>query len=492
MATLSLTTTALTVTTGAIVSWIAYTLLFHGLHKYPGPKLWAITQFPWHLYNLSGRLVKQLEKLHRTYGNVIRIGPNELSIVATSLDTWRTIYLHKPQEMTKNLGGTGLTPSYNGVDDIIVAGTADHARIRKAMAPAFSEKAMRDQEGCVNIYVNKMMSLLRDREDTVKDLSKLFNWMTFDVTGDLAFGEPFGSLDSGITHSWVASVFQAIKASSFLQLVIYYRVEKLFWLVTPRRLAEQRDKFFSTAQEKVDARLAKTKDRKDIISHMYAERLNGGPKMSMKEIHSSSAILVVAGSETSSTLMSGLVYLTLKHPEVHRRLCDEIRGTFSRPEDATMVSVQALEYLNCVISETFRYYPPASGTLPRIVPGEGEFVQGHWIPGGTVVGINHWCTYHSPANFTDPYSFNPDRWLPVGKRPSIFDQDSRNVLQPFSYGSRDCLGKNLAYAEIRLTLCRLFCEFDLTLDDSVRDWLNQSTYGIWDRKPLPVQAKSRL
>lgn len=112
------------------------------------------------------------------------------------------------------------------------------------------------------------------------------------------------------------------------------------------------------------------------------------------------------------------------------------------------------------------------------------------------VGVPHLAAYHSPLNFHDPSSFIPERWLPSATTDpsSPFFHDRRDVHKPFSFGPRDCIGRNLAFHEMRLILARLVWEFDLELMDESRRWAEGESQKIrvfWDKPALMVGVRRR-
>ena len=105
--------------------------------------------------------------------------------------------------------------------------------------------------------------------------------------------------------------------------------------------------------------------------------------MSVEEIISTFGILILAGSETTATLLSAVTYLILKHQEVLERLVAEVRTSFKSEDEITQVSVNKLTYQFAVLEEALRVHPPAPFGFPRVVPGEkGQFVAGRWVPAG--------------------------------------------------------------------------------------------------------------
>ena len=198
-------------------------------------------------------------------------------------------------------------------------------------------------------------------------------------------------------------------------------------------------------------------------------------------------VLMLAGSETTATLLSGVTYQLLKNPDVMKKLVAEIRSSFTKSDEITIASVSNLTYQLAVLEEALRIMPPVATALVRLVPeGPGEVVGGHFVPGGTKVGIPSWAACHSPLNFRDPDSFIPERWLGDAR----FAEDRREASQPFSIGPRGCIGRTLAYAEMRLVLARVLFEFDLELMKSSESWLeNLKCFHLWQKDPLMVTLK---
>lgn len=102
--------------------------------------------------------------------------------------------------------------------------------------------------------------------------------------------------------------------------------------------------------------------------------------MSRDEIMKTSGTLILAGSETTATLLSGALFHLLKSPQNLKILVDEIRSTFGSPADMNFVKLAKLRYLNACLQEAFRMYPPVPGVLPRTVPEGGRIVNGYFLP----------------------------------------------------------------------------------------------------------------
>lgn len=221
--------------------------------------------------------------------------------------------------------------------------------------------------------------------------------------------------------------------------------------------------------------------------------------MDVEEIKTTAGSIVLAGSETTATLLSGLVYYLLNNPEVYEKTVQEIRTSFSSSEDINLDTISRLQYTQAVLTETMRLYPPVPASLDRCVPPGGGIVNGCPLPAGTIVQLFQESVYRLPTNFATPNEMHPERWFTDEKRPKEFDNDNRAVMQPFSYGPRNCIGQNYAYAEMRLITSKLLFRFDLSKPKegtkerkSFDEWRDtQLVKVLWEKPPLWVDLKER-
>jgi cytochrome P450 len=207
--------------------------------------------------------------------------------------------------------------------------------------------------------------------------------------------------------------------------------------------------------------------------------------MSFDELKQNSGLLVIAGSETTATLLTGAVYLLTSHPDILEKLRREVHGRFATEDDITLTSVNSLPYMLAVLNECARCYPPAPISSPRTVPQGGRQIAGSFVPRGAVVGVSQWAMYHDPTLFKNPHAFAPDRF--TGKFPGLFGEDRLDAIKPFLTGPRSCLGQNLAHAEMRLILARLVWRFDMVLSSDSLKWMDkQRSYLLWEKPELNV------
>ncbi|KAL8860587.1 MAG: hypothetical protein Q9178_002940 [Gyalolechia marmorata] len=421
-----------------MISKAFYNIYFHPLSSYPGPKAAAATKVPIAYASWVGRLSHWLLALHERYdSDVVRISPDELSFISPS--AWKDLYGSRQG---------GINPFskdlvvYAGVSNIITANDADHSRMRRLLSHALSDKALREQEPIIQVYVNNLMAGLRKvckEHGGRADLAQWFNWTTFDVKGDLAFGEPFDCLKETTYHPWVAMLMSILRHTVMLSVTLRFPpMHKVPRQVVPKQVIQDHMDHRKMSREKVNRRLEMTTDRPDFMSYILRHNGTKGG-MSSEEIHVNASTFIAAGSETTATLLAGAMWSLLRNPTHMDRLQGEIRSRFSTAHDIKLQHLDDLDFLHAVILESFRMYPPAVGGQPRVAPPTGDFVSGYWVPPKTGVLLNQYAAYMSHRNFTSPWKFAPSCWL---KDPQYAD-DNLDVLQPYSVVPGIALGKTL-------------------------------------------------
>ncbi|KAF2268555.1 cytochrome P450 monooxygenase-like protein [Lojkania enalia] len=474
--------------------WTAfYNLFLHPLKHIPGPFFSRISGLPYALHMRNGDIVPWLQKLHEKHGDAVRVNPREVSFISGET-AWQDIYgfrtgKNKTEAYLKDR--TWFPRPMNGTYSILAADESAHSRMRRNLSHAFSDKAVRDQEGLVQGLVDLLIHRLREhaQEGLAVDIMRWYNYTTFDVISDLTFGEPLYCLRDKDYHPWVNMVFAGAKAIAILvsrdkyPIFDYYdRLKNMFSNTVD--VAESRKKFWNLLTKKVSDRLENDTDRQDFMGLIQKNQAMEAKALTRNEIDSNSLIFLIAGSETTATILSGATYLLLKNPDAYAKLVREIRSKFKSQSEITADEVNKLEYLIACLQEGLRYYPPLPTGFPRVVPKGGDRISGYYIPEGTAVYISQHAANHSTRNYKDPDTYVPERWLGDER----YKDDNRAVTQPFSFGPRNCLGKNLAYVEMRLIMAKVLFNFDLELVDEKMDWIKENkVFGLWEKPPLKVK-----
>ncbi|KAE8412379.1 cytochrome P450 [Aspergillus pseudocaelatus] len=471
--------------TAAVTFYLAsnalYNIFFHPLARYPGPLSHAISRVPYFIRVFKGTLPFDMLDLHKRYGDIVRIAPDELAF--SHPDAWKDILGHIKGGLYLEKANWFYRPLEYDPPHIFNESRQEHSRLRRQLAHSFSDKGMRDQEPMIRGYVDLLLHRLREigcGEDAV-DISAWFNYTTFDIIGDLSFGEPFGCLQGSSYDEWIESIFLAFPFATALQALSFTPLFKQAVLaLIPRSVRDKRERLTDFTRQKMLRRVAIAEERPDLIEGLLKKKEELG--LTIDRLTANAETLVIAGSETTATLLSGVTYLLLKNPEAYQTLTKEVRSAFNSEEDIHLGSVAKLPYMLACLDEALRMYPPGAIGPPRVTPKGGVKILGAWIPGRTYVSIHHWALYRREEYFTDPHTFHPERFL----WDTRFLDDRRNALQPFHIGPRSCLGRNLAYSEMRLILALIIFNFDLKLSDDSQDWIQQKNILMWQRGPLKV------
>ena len=363
---------------------IIYNIYWHPLANFPGPKLHVATFLPFYWATWLGNLPMVTKRLHDQYGHVVRINPEQLSF--NTAQSWKDIYGHHPGRIQLPKNRDGLKDNEQRPSIIATIDDASHARIRGLLAPAFSERAMRQQESLITEYIDRLIQRLKAQiQGPMRgevDLVRWYNFTTFDIIGDLALGQPFGSLESGEYHFWVSNLFRGIKTVVIRGIgeaypIIGALISCAFRLLPKAGKARRMHREYSKlAMEK---RFATETEKKDFMSYILRQKDEKG--ISKEEIIVNAGLLIVAGSETTATLLSGATYFLLTNTAALDRVCKEVRSAFQNEGDITFTTVTRLPYLHAVLEESLRLYPPVPITQPRRTLPDGNVIDGHFVPG---------------------------------------------------------------------------------------------------------------
>ena len=367
---------------------------------------------------MRGTLPSDIRKIHEKYGDVVRLAPDEVSF-ATPDALNDVLTVRKGQAPFLKNPLWQKPPPGQVFSMVTTPNHADHARMQALLRGAFTEKALQDQEGIIQSYVNLLISRLRETASsgTAVNMVDWFSYVTFDVIGDLGFGEPFDCLRKSAYHPWVSMISDSLIYFSIALATRYYPlVEFITMKLVPKRMKENVHRQHQLAVAKVHRRLNLEKKRQDFMTPVI-EMNTDMQQMSLAEIESTFSMLVVVGSETTGTTLSGILNSLIQNPPVMQSLVSEIRNTFKDEEAITLESVRGLPYLNAVISEGLRLCNPIPVGLPRLVPPPGGTVCGHWLPGNVSPTLSPQHPRIAEPAFANPTFWRPDACL----RPSIYN-----------------------------------------------------------------------
>ncbi|KAI9739227.1 MAG: hypothetical protein M1834_007440 [Cirrosporium novae-zelandiae] len=453
------------------VCTILYNLYFHPLAKYPGPRGAAITKLwkSWYECVLQRSLTHELVNLHKIYGDIVRIGPNELHFAAP--EAYHEIYnnLNRWRKEETLYHSFGANESSFGFLDYRPA-----KERRNVLSKMFAPKAIHeDIQPLVVEKIHALFSVLerRAKEGKSSNMFLACRCLTMDIITYLCFGRSVNSIDEPDFH---APLIESVDTSVFTP--VYMKHSALYrWIIAnvPRKLAmivAPGSAALLVMQQRLERQIAAHVKDPASLSHLphsttiyhlllnpEAYRTKTVP--STQSLYAESQAMIFAGSDTgANVMMLGLFYL-MKNPKCMASLKQELREFWPNINDEPdLKAVEKLPYLNAFIKESLRMGPNIPSGCPRIVPAGGFNINGHHIPGGTCVSMSQWLIHRNPTLFEDPDEFIPERWL---------QSDSAALekwLVPFSRGPRMCLGMNLAWCEMRLGFAYMIRKFNLEMD----------------------------
>ena len=252
---------------------------------------------------------------------------------------------------------------------------------------------------------------------------------------------------------------------------------------------------YSKAQAMERTKL-KDVDRKDFFYYLLNARdPETGQGFSMNELWGESNLLIIAGSDTTSTAMAGTFFYLAHNAVVLQKLLKEIRETFSDVEEIVSgPKLSGCMYLRACIDETMRMTPPVAGALPREVLSGGIDIDGLHIPAGINVGVPHYAIHHNADYYPKPFDYIPERWLSDPEANPLHAKlaDAHSAYCPFSIGPRGCIGKGLAYVELTLTIARVLFLYDLRLAPGTTLGAGRKDLEVGRTRPTEYQIEDRF
>lgn len=468
---------------------VVYRLYFHPLAKYPGPFLAKITNLHqlYHAYHGDRHL--EFYRQHEKYGKFYRFGPNALSV--NSNTGLQTIY-GPHANVQKSQFYSAFPPSKDQFNTHSTIDKKAHKRKRAVLSHAFSEAAIKSMEkyilGNIRTFTEQLGRSITEGQNNgmvvaekkgwgkAQDMADWCNYLTFDIMGDLCFGKAFNMLEKPDNHFAADLIGQAAHRHLIcgtMPVLHEYHLDKYLF----PHLAAGRSRYMAYSKAQAGERMNnKDVDRRDFFHYLLsAVDPETGAKFSVPELWGESNLLIIAGSDTTSTALASAFFYLVHNPKKLAIAVAEVRRTFGEVEEIVKSpKLNELIYIRAVLDEGMRMSPPVGGILPREVLKGGITIDGEKIPGGIDVGTPHYTVQHNPAYYPEPFRFVPERWiegaeadvvLPSGGRTTTKEDVhvAKSAFCPFSVGPRACIGKNLAYAELILSLARTLFLYDIRL-----------------------------
>ncbi|KAF8989679.1 cytochrome P450 [Cyathus striatus] len=425
-----------------VSSTLAYRLSpLHPLYKYPGPILAKCTKF-WGIYQTyTGKAHVTILSLHRKYGSVVR----------TVWDGRRA-------------------PGNKHYPLIGIRNTAEHLQRRKYWNKGLSISSVKEYQPILKKRVNQFVDLLKTKASE-RDL--------YDFMGDMAFGGGFELMrDGDIEDLW------KLMENGIIQHMPW----AMSLLINLSNAGKASAKLRAFAIEQSRKRMERGSSGRDLSSHLASIYLTPSEAM----------LVIIAGSDTTATVLSNTFFNLITHRNIYDRLRAEIEEYYPRREGVrpteNMSKLAEMPLLNGVINEALRLYPPVPTWVQRCVDDErsGKLAGPIFIPDGTAVNIPPYAIHRDPRYFSpDPDSFIPDRWIKVD---SSYETNQAAFI-PYSTGPMNCAGKLLAQLELRAVVASLIRDLDLKFQDDwdTMNWEKElEDMFVFKKGKLPVELSLRM
>ncbi|KAI0487793.1 cytochrome P450 family protein [Xylaria cf. heliscus] len=445
-----------------------YRIYFHPLAKFPGPKLAAATFLYEGYYDAikRGKYVHQIEELHRQYGPIIRINPQELHVYDPTF--FDTVYSgtgkwDRPKHMTET-----MDPGFS----TFATWDHHHHRLRRgALNRFFSKQKVNALQQTIQNLANRLCDKIESYSNTGTpiDFESALSCFTLDTISEYMVDSKLGLVDAeGFSSELrdglrgLAEFGHLVRAIPIFGTVFNNLPRWLVLAIKPniKFLMDWEDTCMEIVNRLVRTSLDETKEHATVIREIIADPDLGPEEKTPNRLLFEARIIMTAGTGTVSwTLATALFYLTT-YPDMLARLRSEIRTVM--PDPRKPVKYQELEqlpYFNAVLREAIRLGLGGTMRSARAAPDRVLQYKNWVIPKNTPVSMSIPHMHLNPENFPEPKRFNPDRWLE--------DIEERRRLEkvwvPFSRGTRSCLGMNLAWAELYIMLSQLVLRMDLEL-----------------------------
>ncbi|KAL8909086.1 MAG: hypothetical protein Q9207_000420 [Kuettlingeria erythrocarpa] len=404
--------------------------------------------------------------LHKRYGPIVRFGPNRISI--NSATALRDIY-STGANVQKSSVYSSYKHFFSGIDmSMTTIDRKKHAYKRRVNAQALTSAAIKSLEERILRNVRVFCdSLVEERLvmewSSPKDMTRHVGWLVSDIMGDVTFSKNWDVQRSDRYRKFVEDGplgVAGIHLTGHMPLLLRFGLDRLLFgpLIEGTRQLNQLSKSVT------DWRVGQGHilDGQDLFSHLLRARdPETGDTFTHDEMVAEAGLFIVAGTDTTITATCATLFYLLKNPTALQRVQSEIRIAFQALEDIRIgLKLDGCNYLTACIQESLRICPPTGSLLPREVLPGGITIDGEFFPAGVDMGVPHFALHHNERYFSEPFRYRPERWIDCDQATAIAQS---GAFAAFGVGRTSCIGKNLAFQEIRLVLGRLIWLYDMRL-----------------------------
>ena len=370
-------------------------------------------------------------------------------------------------------------------------------RFRMVMRPSFSSSKLKAMVPAIDDSSNTLLKVIEKKSAKGKEFEiyKLYKKLTMEVIGRVAFGidtqsqldpnDEFAQAGDKIIRRDLSIIFFSrfyFGALAMIPNIIHFILRKLN-IIPKHTLYKLTDNLIKMRLQNKTSRkdllnlMLNTKvstdfyknnldlavnpdvDQDDAISNMTHESISElnekRVQMSKDEVVANSVFFLVAGFETTSTALAFTTHFLINYPDVQSRVREEVKDLLSKEGKLDYNTISKLPYMEAVINEAFRMYPPVTFFTRRVASVDYKY-KNITIPKQTTVITPIPLLHRDERYWKDPNVFNPERFFGTN-----LNKANSVTFMPFGVGPRNCIGLRLAMLEIKLTLAKMLLKYKL-------------------------------
>ncbi|KAJ9151979.1 Pisatin demethylase [Pleurostoma richardsiae] len=482
------------------VSRLLYKRYASPLRKYPGPWLASCSRLWKVLSTASTHTHHDHIALHKKYGPVVRIAPDEVSVASPEA---ARVLLSAGKRFYKT-GFYGVFPPPENPDIFTEVREDVHAQKKKVANVPYGMAAMQQLSPFINdtieVLIRKLDGLASGNQGMndfskgpVVDLGNWLHWFAFDVLGEVAFSRSFGFLEEGRdVDNAIKTIDDSQRYNGIVGQVPFLDhflrrnpLRKLIPALNTKNALITRMALEELGRRKPFDKESEGKwrggdGRQDLLASLIKGHLKDPERFSEGDVFAVAHGAIFAGSDSTASTMQSFFWQVLADKRVYAALTDEFdtavkEGRIPPTGNISWNEAQTLPYFQSCLKEAMRVRPAVGLNITRLVPPEGAELDGHFFPGGVTIAANGWVLHRDRAVFgSDADVYRPERWL---EDPEEAKRMERYMFQ-FGGGSHLCIGRNLALLEINKVIPRLLRDYRFELVHPGRELQAHATFFV--------------
>jgi cytochrome P450 len=409
----------------------------------PGPKPLPIFG---NLLSFRNDQLGYLQQMQQQYGNMAMFYAGRTPVVVCFRpEHVRYMFTENPRNFT-NREMAGNLQELIG-DGLLTIDGETHRQQRRMVQPAFHKRRV---ESYADVMVKHTLEMLESwHEGERLDIARTMQELTLRVVAKCLLNVDLREEASNLGTSFTGMIANPVSlAEGFLRL----RIDMPFTSYG-RRMAAKRN-VDSFIYKVIEQRRTEKQDVGDVLSMLLTTQ-DEEQSLTDTQIHDHIITFVAAGHETTALALTWTFYLLSEHPAIYKKLLNEVQTVLGN-DAPTVDTIGNLPYLEWVLNESMRLYPPAWSQGRRAI--EAFDLDGYHFPAGTLLMFSQWVMHRQPDIWEAPTEFRPERWDPASGQ-----KVPQWAYFPFGGGPRMCIGMPFAQMEAKLLLATIVQHYRLQL-----------------------------